>query len=82
MIYNRADQSITSELIGTEPHKEPNVNERTVLTVSPIKPEETVANHYLIEHQGVKMSKLGQFKFNIERILMAIKFAQFEKESA
>ncbi|CDW79413.1 UNKNOWN [Stylonychia lemnae] len=79
IIINRADKTITSELIAEGFNKKEQVCERSIL--HPEGEDKVVQDYTLIAHQGVKTVKLELFKTGIERLYKTVKFAQFEQQS-
>ena len=79
VVYDRRNGGqITSELmlpVGVGAEK---VFERGTLKA---EGEDAVSHtHDLLDHQGVKTLKIDHFKTNVEKILKAVKFAQFEQQ--
>ena len=77
VIVDRRDGGkITSELIKERPGGE-RLFERGVL--NGVEGNGTIHNHFVYDHQGIKTLKVEFFKKGVEKILKAIKFAEFEK---
>jgi hypothetical protein len=70
---NRADKTITSELIRPRPGQNEVLFEKGVLQSA--GEGQTLHNHFLICDQGIKSMKVEQFTLNVEKVLKAIKFA-------
>lgn len=79
VIFNRADKSITSELVMPFPDGSPHLFERG--TIQENAEGQVVHNHLVFETQGIKSFKIDFFKLGVEKIIKAIKFSQFENES-
>jgi|LauGreDrversion4_2_1035121.scaffolds.fasta_scaffold457979_2 hypothetical protein len=96
MFYRRADQintdqisyerviidrrdggKITSELIRPRPGGE-RLFERGVIEGQ--SGDNTLHNHFVFDHQGIKTWKVEFFKLGVEKIIKAVKFAQFEQQ--
>lgn len=75
-VDRRDGGKITSELIRPRPGGE-RLFERGVITG---QDGSTQHNHFVFDHQGIKSWKVEFFKGNVERVLKAIKFAQFDQE--
>ncbi len=77
VIYDRRNGgSITSELIRPRPDGERLFERGTIAGDE----SSSVHNHSIFDHQGVKTMKVDFFKNGVERVLKAIRFAQFDKE--
>lgn len=74
---NRADKTITSELIRPRPGLNERLFEKGIISGTD---GQTIHNHYVFDHQGIKTWKVEFFRSNVERVLKAIKFRQFETE--
>lgn len=70
---------ITSELIRPRPDGE-RLYERGVLEGQ--EGESTLHNHFVFDHQGIKTWKVEFFKLGVEKVLKAIKFAQFDQQQS
>ena len=77
VVYDRRNGgSITSELIRPEGDGLERLYERGVLEAS--GEAQVQHNHFVYEHQGIKSWKVEFFKNGVERVIKAIKFAQFD----
>ena len=75
VVDRRDGGKITSELIAKLQDVERVFERGTLQAVG----ENAVSHtHDLIEHQGIKSMKVENFKLNVEKVIKAIKFAQFE----
>lgn len=76
--YNRADKTITNEVVLPEPGNNERLFERGVFQATE-EGDQTVQNHFIIDHQSSKTLKIDLFKIGVEKVIKAIKFAQFEQ---
>lgn len=80
VIYDRRNGgTITSELIRPRPGGE-RVFERGVIE-SQEEGAKALHNHFIYDHQGIKTWKVDFFKNGVERLIKAIKFAEYEKQA-
>ena len=77
IIDRRNGGVITSELIKPRPGGE-RLFERGVIEAQ--EGEATLHNHFVFDHQGIKTWKVEFFKLGVEKILKAVKFAQFDQQ--
>ena len=78
-VDRRDGGKITSELVEPISNQLWKVYERGTIQADGEGAQHT---HDLIEHQGVKTLKVELFKTNVERVLKAIKFIQFDQQQA
>jgi hypothetical protein len=79
VIVDRRDGGkVTSELIAKSAAEVEQVFERG--TLQALGDNAVQHTHDLIEHQGVKTLKVEYFKTNVEKVIKAIKFAQFASQ--
>ncbi len=76
-VDRRNGGSVTSELIKPANGGE-RLFERGVIQGG--EGDQSVHNHLVFDHQGIKTWKVEFFKMGVEKIIKAIKFAQFEKQ--
>ena len=76
IIDRRNGGVITSELLRPRPGGE-RLFERGVLEAQ--EGDSTLHNHFVFDHQGIKTWKIEFFKLGVEKVLKAIKFAQFDQ---
>lgn len=76
IIDRRNGGVITSELLRPRPGGE-RLFERGVLEGQ--EGDSTLHNHFVFDHQGIKTWKIEFFKLGVEKVLKAIKFAQFDQ---
>jgi hypothetical protein len=76
IIDRRNGGKITSELIRPRPGSE-RLFERGVIEA---QEGNTIHNHFVFDHQGIKTWKVEFFKLGVEKVLKAIKFSQFEQQ--
>jgi hypothetical protein len=77
IIDRRNGGKITSELIRPRPGSE-RLFERGVIEAQ--EGNNTIHNHFVFDHQGIKTWKVEFFKLGVEKVLKAIKFSQFEQQ--
>lgn len=77
-VDRREGGKITSELVGHIAAEVDKVFERS--TLQGVGENAVQHTHDLIEHQGIKTLKVVHFKTNVEKLIKAIKFAQFESQ--
>ena len=77
IVDRRNGGAITSELIRPRPGGE-RLFERGVLQGQ--EGESTVHNHFVFDHQGIKTWKVEFFKLGVEKVIKAVKFAQFDQQ--
>ena len=76
--FNRADKTITSELMAPALDRSERVYERSIL-----KEEEdgrVSHNHELFIDQGLKTFKIEQFRLAVGNLIKAVKFHKFEQQ--
>jgi len=78
VIIDRRGQ-ITSELLRPRENCGERLFERGVIV--PQGDEQTLHNHFVFDHQGIKSWKVEFFKQGVETLLKAIKFAQFDAQA-
>ncbi len=78
VIFNRANNTITSELVVDGLGGAEKALERSVLSA---EDGTVVQRHLLLDHQGMKSFKMDFFKAGIEKTLKAIKFHQFDQQA-
>ncbi len=77
IIDRRNGGKITSELLRPRPGSE-RLFERGVIEAQ--EGNNTIHNHFVFDHQGIKTWKVEFFKLGVEKVLKAIKFSQFEQQ--
>jgi hypothetical protein len=80
IVDRRNGGQITSELIKERPGGE-RLFERGTLNGT-VGADGVLHNHLVFDHQGIKTMKVEFFKKGVEKILKAIKFAEFDKASS
>ena len=77
IIDRRNGGAITSELLRPRPGGE-RLFERGVIQAQ--EGDATLHNHFVFDHQGIKTWKVEFFKLGVQKVLKAIKFAQFDQQ--
>ena len=78
IIDRREGGQITSELLKSRPGQQERLFERG--TIKAEGENASIHNHLVFQHQGIKTLKVEFFKSGVEKVLKAIKFAQYEQE--